>query len=87
MARRAVVEPEFAFFQEQSKALSIDFIVFSQNAFGLAPKILDSVDMVCSFGKTLAVVDADMAKLAHVQHVIAAQAIGITPRCPVYFSF
>ena len=30
-----------------------------------------------AFRKTLAVVDADMAKFAHVQHVIVAQIVGI----------
>ena len=28
------------------------------------------------FGKTLAVVDAEMAKFAHIQHVVTAQAVG-----------
>ncbi len=77
MAWRAVIEPEFAFFQEQGKALPLDSIVFSQNALGLAPKILDPVDVVLAFCKTLAVVDADMAKFAYVQYVIAAQTVGI----------
>ena len=77
MARRAVIEPEFAFFQEQGKALSLDSIVFSQNAFGLAPKILDPVDVVLVFRKTLAVVDADMTEFTHVQHIIAAQTVGV----------
>ena len=77
MARRAVIESEFAFFQEQGKALPLDSIIFSQHTFRLVPKILDPVDVVLAFRKTLAVVDADMAKFAHVQHVITAQTVGI----------
>ena len=77
LARRAVIEPEFTFFQEEGKALPLDSIVFSQNTFGLAPKILDPVDVVLVFRKTLAVVDADMTEFTHVQHIIAAQTIGV----------
>ena len=33
--------------------------------------------MVLLLGKTLAVVDADMPELAHVQHAIAAQTVGV----------
>ena len=54
LARRAVIEPEFALLQEQGETLPLDSIIFSQNAFGLAPKILDPVDMVPALGKTLA---------------------------------
>ena len=86
LAWRAVIEPEFTFFQEQGKALPLDSIIFSQHTFRLVPKILDPVDVVLVFRKTLAVVDADMPELAHVQHVIAAQTVGVHQAIRLDFS-
>ena len=42
--------------------------------------------MVLLLGKTLAVVDADMPELAHVQHVIAAQTVGVHQAIRLDFS-
>ena len=77
MRRCAEVKSKFAFFQEQREGFAIDSVVFSQDAFCLIPKILNAVNMVLAVGKFLGMVDAVMDETAHVQLVVAAQAIGI----------
>jgi len=42
-------------------------IVLSQNPFGLAPKILNAVDVVFAFCKVFRMVDAMMVKAAHIR--------------------
>ena len=77
MRRCAEIKSKFAFFQEQQERFAIDSIVFAQDAFYLIPKILNAVNVVPTVGKFLGMVDAVMDKTAHVQLVVAAQAIGI----------
>ena len=48
-----------------------------QVAFGLIPKILNSVNVVLLPGKMRAVIDAKMRTLTHVQHAITAVTIGV----------
>jgi len=38
--------------------------------FGLVPEILDPVNMVVTVGKQLGMVDAEMVKVGHIQHVL-----------------
>ena len=77
MRRGAEVKPKFAFFQEQQERFAIDSIVFAQDTFCLIPKILNAVNVVLTVCKFLGMVDAVMDETAHVQLVVAAQAIGI----------
>lgn len=46
-------------------------------AFGLVPKILNAVDVVVAVRKELGMVDSEMMKVRHIQHVIAAPAVRI----------
>jgi len=45
-------------------------IVFSQNPFGLLPKIFNAVDMVFAFGKIRRMVDAFMMKPADIKRIM-----------------
>jgi len=45
-------------------------IVLSQNPFGLAPKILNAVDVVFAFYKVCRMVDAMMVKSARIQRIV-----------------
>lgn len=77
MRRCAEVKSKFAFFQEQRERFAIDSVVFSQETFCLIPKILNAVNVVLTVDKFLGMVDAVMDKTAHVQLIIAAQAIRV----------
>ena len=77
MRRCAEVKSKFAFFQEQRERFAIDSVVFAQDAFCLIPKILNAVNVVLTVCKFLGMVDAVMDKTAHVQLIIAAQAIRV----------
>ena len=78
MPRRcAEVKPQFAFFQEQRERFAIDSVVFAQDAFCLIPKVLNAVNVVLTVGKFLGMVDTVMDETAHVQLVVAAQAIRV----------
>ena len=52
-------------------------VKFAQMPFCLIPKVLNAVDVVPAVGKFLGMVDAVMDKTAHVQLIIAAQAIRV----------
>ena len=77
LRRCAEVKSKFAFFQEQWERFAIDSVVFAQDAFCLIPKILNAVNVVLTVGKFLGMVDAVMDETAHVQLVVAAQAIRV----------
>ena len=77
LRRCAEVKSKFAFFQKQRERFAIDSVVFSQDTFCLIPKILNAVNVVLTVGKFLGMVDAVMDETAHVQLVVAAQAIRV----------
>ncbi len=45
-------------------------------ALRLIPKILDPIDMVSTLSKQLGVINSDMVKVTHIEHVIAVQRVG-----------
>jgi hypothetical protein len=55
----------------------VDSIVFAQYALCLIPEIFNTVNVVLSVGKQLAVVDAMVGKSRSHQHIIAARAVRI----------
>ena len=87
MRRCAEVKSKFAFFQEQRERFAIDSVVFSQETFCLIPKILNAVNVVLTVDKFLGMVDAVMDKTAHVQLIIAAQAIRVNNAVRQIFFF
>jgi len=61
LARRAVVESKLTFFEEQQKVLTRGTVVFSENTFGLAPEVFDTVDVVAAaFYEVFGVINAVM---------------------------
>jgi len=50
---------------------------FTHMPLGLIPKILDTVDMVFMVCKKFRMVDAEMFKIRHVQHIIASPTVRI----------
>lgn len=81
----SVVEAELALLEEQREAVPRDAIVFAQHPFGLVPEVLDAVDMASATRELHGVVDAHMAELAHVQRIVAAEAVGVDPAVRCYF--
>ena len=77
LGRCVEVKPKFAFFQEQRERFAIDSVVFAQDAFCPIPKIPNAVNVVLTVGKFLGMVDTVMDETAHVQLVVAAQAIRV----------
>ena len=65
----------------------VDSVVFAQDAFCLIPKVPNAVNVVLTVGKFLGMVDAVMDKTAHVQLVVAAQAVGINNTVRYDFPF
>jgi|GEM_PF-3028031 len=56
----------------------MDIVVFSENAFGLIPEIIDTVNGVTSaFDEMLGVINAVMLEARNVQYVVARKAISI----------
>ena len=49
-----------------------------QMTFCLIPKVLYPIDVVLPFGKVCAVVDAQVAKLTDIRHIIALMTICVT---------
>ena len=52
-------------------------VKLAQMAFSLVPKILNSVDVITTFRKVCAVIDAKMMKFTHIQYIITCIAICI----------
>ena len=77
LRRCAEIKSKFAFFQEQRERFAIDSVVFAQDTFCLIPKIFNAVNVVLTLCKFLGMVDAAMDETAHVQLVVAAQAIRV----------
>ena len=46
-------------------------------ALGLVPKILDPLDVVLAVSEELGMVDAEVVEIGHIQHIVAAPAVGI----------
>ena len=53
-------------------------VKFAQMPFCLIPKVLYPIDVVLPFGKVCAVVDAQVAKLTDIRHIIALMTICVT---------
>ena len=72
-----MIEPPFAFFQEQIEVLFRHAVVTPQVPFSLVPKILNSVDVAFLFDECLRMINANMSELRDIQNVVGAEAVGI----------
>ena len=52
-------------------------VVFASVAFGLIPKVFDSINMRLAFHETLRMIDPKMAKRRHIPRIIARQRLAI----------
>ena len=66
-----VVKTPFARLQIQLKMLFGNAVKLAQMTFCLIPKVLYPIDVALPFGKMCTVVDAQVAKLTDIQHIIA----------------
>jgi hypothetical protein len=57
--------------------LAGDTVVAAQVALGLVPEVLDAVDVVALVGEQPGVVDAHVVELGDVEHIVAAEGIGV----------
>src|SRR6516225_1166893 len=53
-------------------------------ALGLVPEVLDAVDVVSPGGELLAMVDAHMAELGHVEHVVGLEIVAVDHSIGLY---
>ena len=65
-----MVEAPFAFLQEEMEVVFRDAVIAAHVALGLAPEVLDAVDVVSRLGEFVRVVDPVVPELRHVEHVI-----------------
>ena len=54
-----------------------DAIEATQMTLGLAPEVLDAVDVVLLIGEQLGVVDAAMLEARHIEHIVGTEGIGV----------
>ena len=52
-------------------------VKFTHVALGLVPEILDVIDVIVAVCEALRMVDAEVMEVRHIQHIIAAPAVGI----------
>ena len=53
-------------------------VEFTHVALGLIPEILNAIDVIVAVCEELRVVDTEVMEVRHIQHIIAAPAVGIT---------
>ena len=71
------IEAPLTLLQKPVEVVRFDAVVVSQRTLGLAPEVLDAVDVVSLVRQQLRVVDAEVVELAHVQRVVASQRVGV----------
>ncbi len=59
-------------------------VKLTQVAFCLVPKILNSINVILSFGKMCTVIDAKIAKFTHIKHIMTFVTIGINNAVRLY---
>ena len=79
-----VVKTPFALLQIQLKMLFGNAVKLAQMTFCLTPKILYPIDVVLPLGKVCTVVDAQVAKLTDIRHIVAIITICINDAVRLY---
>ncbi len=74
---RPVIEAPLAFLEVEVEVDAGDAVEAAQVPLGLAPEVLDAVDVAASVDKALLVVDAHMPEAFRVEHVVGGKAIGV----------
>ena len=52
-------------------------VEFTHVALGLIPEILNAIDVIVAVCEELRMVDTEVMEVRHIQHIIAAPAVGI----------
>ena len=65
------IEVPLALLEEPVEVIWLDAVETAQMTLGLAPEVLDSVDVILPVGEQFRVVDPQVVKLAHVERVVA----------------
>ena len=63
--------------QKPVEIVRFDAVESSHMALGLAPEILDSVDVIFPVSKQFRVVDPQVVKVRHVERVVGLEGVGI----------
>lgn len=53
-------------------------VEFTHVALGLIPEILNAIDVIVAVCDELRMVDTEVMEVRHIQHIIAAPAVGIS---------
>src|SRR3712207_6385793 len=69
VGRRAVIEAPFALRREEVEGLPRDAVVAAQVPLGLAPEVLDAVDVGAAAGVAPGLVDPHVPETGDVEHV------------------
>ena len=72
-----MVEAPFALLEKQMEVGLRDAVVGTQVTLGLAPEVLDAIDVVTRAGESLGMVDPLMTKVRDVEHVVGAETAGV----------
>ena len=62
-------------------------IEFAHMTLGLVPEILDTIDVIVAVGKQLGIVNPEVMKARHIQHVIAPPTVRIDDAVGDYLAF
>ena len=71
------IEAPFALLKEPVEMFLFDAIESAQMTLGLAPKILDAVDVIVSLGEVFGMVDTNMVEVGNIQRIVDSQSVSI----------
>jgi hypothetical protein len=82
---RSIIEAPFALLEKEVEVLHRDTVTGPGTTFGLAPEILNAVDVVTSIGETSGMIDPHMAKFGYIQNIVTSERISIYDAVRYYF--
>ena len=62
-----------------------DTVEFTHVALGLVPEILNAIDVIVAVCEELRMVDTEVIEVRHIQHIVAAPAVGINDAIRLLF--
>ena len=62
-----------------------DTVEFTHVALGLVPEILNAIDVIVAVCEKLRMVDTEVMEVRHIQHIVAAPAVGINDAIRLLF--
>ena len=83
---RTVVEPPFAFLDEEMEVLPGNAVISAQVPFRLVPEVLNAVDVVIPVCKEFRMIDPHMVEVSDIELVISAEAVGVDNAVRLHFT-